>query len=467
MLKSSNNIFIVGIKGVAMANLAVIFKKMGKNVYGSDTKDNQITDELLMKNNIAWSIGFNIKDIPESIDTLIYSAAHGGTDNPQVIESKNRKVKTISQAKVLAYLIKQFKCSIAVAGCHGKTTTASFLSYALLKLNVNPSYIVGAPCFTDYDGGNYSKSKYFVVEADEYGINPPHDNTSKLLLFNPKYIVCTNIDFDHPDIFKDIKAVKDTFLSFFKGKELILCADDKNINSLLPKLNKHKYITYGYSNKADYMIVNFKANTNGSAFTLKFNRQLLNFKISLFGKKNALNTAAVIVLLLKLGFKYEDIKNAIRNFKGVKRRFELIYSDNTTFLFDDYAHHPEEIKATIEAVRQRFKNKRLIIIFQSHTYSRTKALLHEFGKSLSLADKTYVLPIFSSAREKSEEFNISEKDIAKASDKGNILSFPTFNKLIEELPKIIKKGDVIITMGAGDVYKLKDDIIRAIKQIKQ
>lgn len=467
MLKSSNNIFIVGIKGVAMANLAVIFKKMGKNVYGSDTKEDQITDDLLKKNNIAWSTGFNIKNIPESIDILIYSAAHGGTDNPQVIEAKNRKIKIISQAEVLAYLVKQFKYSIAVAGCHGKTTTASLLSYTLLKLNVNPSYIVGAPCFTDYDGGNYSKSKYFVVEADEYGINPPHDNTPKLLLLDPKYSICTNIDFDHPDIFKDIKAVKDTFLSFFKGKELILCADDKNILSLLPKLNKDKYITYGYSNKADYMIVDFKAKRNGSTFTLKFNRHLLDFEISLFGKKNALNTTAVIVLLLKLGFKYEDIKNAICNFKGVKRRFELIYSDNTTFLFDDYAHHPEEIKAAIEAVRQRFKNNRLIIIFQSHTYSRTKALLDEFGKSLSLADKTYVLPIFSSAREKAQEFNISEKDIAKASDKGNILSFSTFNELIEELPKIIKKGDVIITMGAGNVYKLKDDIIRAIKQIKQ
>ena len=466
MLKSSNNIFIVGIKGVAMANLAVIFKKMGKNVYGSDTKDYQITDDLLKKNNIAWSIGFNIKNIPESIDTLIYSAAHKGTDNPQVIEAKNRKIKTISQAEVLAYLVKQFKCSIAVSGCHGKTTTASFLSYALLKLKIDLSYIVGAPCFTDYDGGNYGKSKYFVVEADEYGINPPHDNTPKLLLFNPKYIVCTNIDFDHPDIFKDIKAVKDTFLFFFKGKELVLCADDKNIQFLLPKLSKHKYITYGYTSRSDYMIVDFKANKNGSTFALKFNKHLLNFEISLYGKKNVLNVAAVIVLLLKLGFKYKDIKNAICNFKGVKRRFELIYSDNITFLFDDYAHHPEEIKASIEAVRQKFKSNRLVIIFQSHTYSRTKALLAEFGKSLSLADKTYVLPIFSSAREKSEEFNISEKDIAKASDKGNVFSFSTFNEFKKELSKIIKKGDVIITMGAGDVYKLKDDIIRAIKQLK-
>jgi UDP-N-acetylmuramate--alanine ligase len=464
MNKDTKRIFILGIKGVAMANLAVIFQKMGKKVTGSDTEEEQITDDLLRKYKIKYTFGFDPKNVSEKTDIVIYSAAHGGTNNPQVIEAKKRNIKVISQAEILGELCKIFKTSIAVTGCHGKTTTSSLLSYALLKLKTKLTYLVGAPSFTDYDGGDYLGNEYFVFEADEYGVNPPIDKTPKLHYFHPTYILCPNIDFDHPDIYENLEMTKQTFLKFFDNKKLVLCADDANTVSLLSKLKREQYVTYGFSEKADYQIKNYISDKNGIRFEIFQNDKIGTFSIKLFGEKNALNTAGVIVQLLQLGFPVREIKNAIHNFYGVKRRFELVYSDGHTLLLDDYAHHPEEIKAVISAARSRFPNKRIVVIFHPHTYSRTQIFLKEFAEALSFADISLILPIFSSAREKKEEFHISSFDIAKQGKQGNIQAFDSFEDLRNALPTVVKPGDLIFTMGAGDVYKLKDDIIRTIAQ---
>ena len=220
MLKQAKNIFFVGIKGVAMANLGVVLKKMGKNVTGCDVEEEFITDKLLKDNKITWKVGF--KDLPKNIDLMVYSAAHQGLSNPLIIKAKKRKVNVISQAGLLGELMLGFETKIAVAGCHGKTTTASLLSYALNKLNAKPSYFVGVPFFTDYQGADYQEKKYFVIEADEYGINPPSDKTPKFFKLNPDWIICTNIDFDHPDVYKNIEETRKAFVKFFGEKKLIL-----------------------------------------------------------------------------------------------------------------------------------------------------------------------------------------------------------------------------------------------------
>jgi UDP-N-acetylmuramate--alanine ligase len=177
MLQQANNIFFLGIKGVAMANLAVILKKMGKNVTGVDSQEEFITDKLLLDNKINWTVGFDPKSLPKNIDLIVYSAAHGGTGNPLVVEAIKNKVNLISQAKLLGEIMDQFENKIAVCGCHGKTTTSSMLVYALNKLKQSPSYLVGVPFFSEYQGGDFQDKKYFVVEADEYGVNPPIDKT--------------------------------------------------------------------------------------------------------------------------------------------------------------------------------------------------------------------------------------------------------------------------------------------------
>jgi UDP-N-acetylmuramate--L-alanine ligase/UDP-N-acetylenolpyruvoylglucosamine reductase len=466
MLNQAKNIFFLGIKGVAMANLAVVLKKMGKNVTGCDLKEEFITNKLLKTNEIKWQTGFDSKKLPQNIDLVVYSAAHGGTNNLLIIEAKKRKINLISQAQLLSELMDQFAQRIAVCGCHGKTTTSSLLVYALNKLKEKPSYIVGVPFFTGYQGGDFQGKKYFVVEADEYGVNPPQDLTPKFHLLNPNYIIATNIDFDHPDVYKNIEETKKAFLKFFNNKKLILCIDDKNLMEVAENLPRESYLTYGFDKKADYQISNWKTDEEGSTFSI--NNFL--YKTLLFGEKNISNAAAVVSFLLHLSFSKEKIRNAIKDFYGAERRFDKIYFKNNIYLFDDYAHHPTEIAATINAAKSRFKNRRILVIFQPHTYSRTKFLLKEFALSLSLADISLVLPIFASARERAKDFNISSKDIVdkiKDSLNKDCLYIGSNTQLINQLNKIVDAGDVIFTMGAGDVYKLKNKLIKIINNKSQ
>lgn len=479
MLNQSNNIFIVGIKGVAMANLALILKKMGKNVMGSDVAEEFITDGLLEKNKIRWQEGFN--KLPDKIDLVIYSAAHGGTANPQVLEAKKKGVKIISQAEILGEIMDKFKTKIAVCGSHGKTTTSSLLAYSLIKLGEKPSYLVGAPNFNDFLGGDYQINEHFVVEADEYGVNPPSNKTPKFNFLNPDYIICTNIDFDHPDVYMNIDETRRAFTKFFDDKKLILNIDDTNILQCLERLNSTKFITYGFSKKADYQITNWEVKEDGSKFDLRYhprgkselfpdyslfspfhNDNLTDFKISLFGKHNISNATAVIVQLLLLGYEAKAIKKAISYFKGAKRRFEVVYKKNGNYLLDDYAHHPREIEATIKAARMRFPKRKIIVIFQPHTYSRTLSLLKDFAQSLSYADKSFILPIFPSAREKAINFNITSEAIARHNPT-KLLYVPSKNHLLKILPSFLQSHEIIFTMGAGDVYKLKDEIIKIVK----
>ncbi|MBI4008893.1 hypothetical protein HY357_01555, partial [Candidatus Roizmanbacteria bacterium] len=226
MLDQSKNIFIVGIKGVAMANIAMILKKMGKNVTGSDIAEEFITDGQLKQHGIYSQIGFAPDKLPGDTNLVIYTGANQGVNNPQVKEAKKRGVNIITQAEFLAQLSSQFKTTIAVCGCHGKTTTSSLLSYALIKLGAKPSYMVGSSSFNDFPGGDFKGKDYFVIEADEYGVNPPLDKTPKFHYLKPDYILCTNIDFDHPDVYKNLKETQNAFLKFFDNKKLILCADD-------------------------------------------------------------------------------------------------------------------------------------------------------------------------------------------------------------------------------------------------
>src|SRR3989338_1660610 len=241
MIIQAKKIFFLGIKGVAMTNLAVIFKKLGKDVTGSDLSEEFITDSILRNFGITFQLDFDPKKLPNNIDLVVYSAAHQGDRNPQVIEAKKRGIKIRSQAEILGELIKKFNLKVAVCGSHGKTTTSSILSYALIKLGAKPSYLVGAPMFNSYPGGDFNSRDYFVIEADEYGVNPPYDLTPKFHFLNPDYILCTNIDYDHPDVYPDINSTKAAFLKFFNSKKLILCLDDEPTTQLINQLSQNQF----------------------------------------------------------------------------------------------------------------------------------------------------------------------------------------------------------------------------------
>ncbi len=451
-LKIIKNIFFLGIKGVAMANLAIILKKAGKHIFGVDEKKKYITDKLLKKNQINYQENFDLKNLNQPIDLFVYSAAHGGINHPLAKLAKEKNIKLISQAELIGEIIKEFKTKIAISGCHGKTTTSSLLAYLLIKLGKKPSYLVGVPYFDSIKGGDYQDKDYFIVEADEYGVNPPFDKTPKFFKLNPDWIICTNIDFDHPDVYENLEETKQIFKKFFDNKKLVLCGDDKNLKELIPYLKNKKIITYGFSENVDYKIVDFKTDEEKTIF--KLNNQ--EFVISLFGKHNVLNATAVISILYELGFSYDNIKKAIVGFKGAQRRLNLIYHGNF-YLFDDYAHHPTEIEATIDALRQRYKNKRIYLIFQPHTFSRTLKLLNEFRVSLSKADFGLILPIFPSARETNINYNISSQDIVEGID--NLKFVNNDKEAIKFLFKLLKKEDIVLLIGAGDIYKISQKII--------
>lgn len=466
MLEKAKNMFFLGIKGVAMANLAVFFKKSGKNVTGVDSDEEFITDRILKDNDIDYLTGISNSKLPKNIDLFIYSAAHGGVSNHLAIEAKKRGITLMSQADLLGEMISSFENKIAVTGCHGKTTTSSLLAYSLNKLGAKPSYLVGVPFFTDYPGVDLQDKKYFVIEADEYGVNPPLDKTPKFFKLDPDYIIATNIDFDHPDVYKDIEETKKAFLKFFSDKKLILRSDNAPLMEVASKLKRSNYTTCGYDESSDYIISNPKIGLDSSTFDLldgETKKNIGTFHISLFGRMNIANAAVAVVMLMKLGFKAKDIATAIRNFTGSERRFETIYRDKNFYLLDDYAHHPSEIATTIKAAKERFKDKRILVIFQPHTFTRTASLLGDFSKSLSLAEKSFILPIFASARENREKFNITSQDIVERAKTKNLFAFTDSESLLNELKKIVEPGDIVFTMGAGDVYKLKDKIIEIMK----
>lgn len=461
-LDEIKSVFIVGIKGVAMSNIAVILKKLGKKVAGSDTSENYITSDVLTQNSIPVHIGFDVSHIPSDCNLLLFAASHGGENNPQVKYAKENNISVFHQAELLSLLFDSGKTKVAVCGCHGKTTTSSLLAYALLKLGKNPSYLVGAPKFTDFNGSDYLGTDYFILEADEYGVSPPNNVTPKMQFLNPDYILCTNIDFDHPDVYKNIEHVKQVFTTFFNDKVVFICFDDINSKEISYKIKQNKLRTYGFSTGSTLQISNPVYRETSSSFSLKLNsHDLGDFSIGLFGEKNILNTAGAIYVLLELGFSPNDIKKAIINFTGAERRFELLGQLKDNLIFDDYGHHPHEIEATIDAARKRFPQRRIGVLFQPHTFSRTASLKEEFIAALKKADYSLVLPIFASARENPTEFSITSQALSK----DNVYGFDSTSQALLKLQELVEPKDIIITMGAGSVYKLKNDIIKTLKSV--
>lgn len=479
-LGNYKSLFFIGIKGVAMANLARIFLQMGKQVSGSDVKESFITDDGLTAEGITIINSFEGAKLPKDIDTVVYSAAHGGTNNPQVIEAEKRGITVLHQAELLGKVLQEFKHSIAVAGCHGKTTTSSLLSYALMQLQANPSYMVGVSTFNNQPGGAYAGRDYFVVEADEYGMNPPTDITPKFHFLHPTHALITNIDFDHPDVYKDIEDTKDAFIAFIDEiihfedeKRIVACNDDPHIHDIITSV-KVPIVTYGRTEDSDIQITTMQAEGAMTSFSLRvrsiegYSGETVKFTIALSGDKNVLNATGAITMLLMLGFKPEDIASAIKGFVGAKRRFELRKQVGETYLFDDYGHHPEEITATVQAAKMRFPDRRILVIFQPHTFSRTKQLKDEFIQALSQADEALLLPVFASAREQTPEHPVDSAALETLAKQKGILYIHSFNsskELLADLKTKLKKGDIIFTMGAGDVYKLDKEISKIIDLI--
>lgn len=411
-----------------MSALAQVLSDMGYEVQGSDIETTLFTQQPLEKRDIPI-FTFDEQNIKDDLCVIAGNAFN--ENHVEIKQSLERKLPFYRYHTFLGELSKGFT-SIAVTGAHGKTSTTGLLSHVLSGLRPT-SYLIG-----DGTGKGESNSDYFVFESCEY--------KRHFLAYYPDYAIVTNIDFDHPDYFKNIDDVVDAFTQFLSqiGRQAVVCGDDSYIRTLQTPT---PMLYYGFDDLNDVQAKNIRTDGSGTSFDLFLHgEQIESIHIPLFGKHNVLNTLAVLGICILEHLPLQLVKEQLVSFNGVKRRFtEKKVSSN--IMIDDYAHHPAEITATIEAVRMKYPDKRLITIFQPHTYSRTRAFINEFSMALQLSDEVYLCDIFGSARENDGDLSIAD-----------LLNMIPSSQFISEenIDKLQQYSDaVLLFMGAGDIQKLQ------------
>ena len=447
-LKKYNKIHMVGIGGVSMSGIAEILVNFGFTVTGSNNVETETTKKL-EKNGIKISIGHNKENITNQ-DVVVYSAAIK-QDNPELVEARKKKILTIERADFLGEITRCYKDTITISGTHGKSTTTSMVSLCFLEALKDPSIQVGAD-IKQLDG-NYKvgNSEYFIIEACEY--------VESFLKFSPKSEIILNIDNDHLDYFKNFDNIKNAFVKYVKllPKDGLLVVNGDDKNSLdLQKHTTAKVLTYGITNKnTDFFAVNIVFDNNGfPEFDVYAKGNFYGrIKLSIPGIHNVLNSLACIALCDYYGIELKYIQKALLSFTGAVRRFEFKGMVNGANIYDDYGHHPTEIIATAKALMNKKYNKSWVV-FQPHTYSRTKSLLGDFAKALLNFDNIIVLDIYA-ARE-NNTYGISSKDLVDEICRlgKNALYISDFSECVNYLKNNVEENDIIITQGAGTVTEI-------------
>lgn len=461
-LKNIKHIHFTGIKGVGMTSLALCAKDLGIRISGSDIKEFFVTDATLKKANISWSERFTPRNLSSDIDLLITTGAHGGLRNVEVLKAKKMGIPTMTQGEALAFFAKG-KSTISVCGVGGKTTISSMIATIFEYAKKNPSYAIGVgEIFPLGLPGRYAKGgKDFICEADEFVVSPGIDNTPKFLLLEPFITVATNIEHDHPDVYKSFSSAKKAYLKFFKKlpNTGTLISFFGNENTLeVAKESGANLVTYGRKKGADWRIVEEERNGWKTKVTVKVGESDFSFQLNFPGKYNVENALASIIAAKLAGIELEEVLAGIEKFEGVKRRFEKIGKIKTgALLIDDYAHHPEEISSVLELTRELFPKKRIIAVFQPHTYSRTRALFNEFTKSFKDADIVGLVDIYSSAREEKDP-SVSSERLANAIKKGGKY-LGSLKSTTEWILENTDKDDIVLTLGAGDIFYIHEKLV--------
>lgn len=474
-LKDIKHIHFTGIKGVGLTALALLAQDAGISVSGSDTAETFVTDGILKKRGIKWQVGFSPSHLPvypelsrRAKSLLIYTGAHGGPHNPEVIAAQKRHVPTLSYAQAIPLFTDQ-KQLIAFCGVGGKSTMAAMLATILEKTHRQPSYLVGVgniPALGS-PAAYRPKSHHFVVETDEYVAAPGADDTPKFFYLKPQFIGVSNIEYDHPDVYANFAATQNAYLKFFsslpQNGKLAAFADNPT-TVVVAKKAKTQLLTYGAHPQADVRLTRYHVAQGKVLCTFAYQHTTHQFSLRVPGKFNAFNALCAIALSAELGVSLQEATAAIKSFTGTSRRFQIIgTTQNGSTVVDDYAHHPTEIKATLKAAREWFPGKSIIAIFQPHTYSRTKALLQEFAQSFTDATQVVLLPIYASARELPDP-EISSDILAAATRLHHLQvhSLSDASAVIQFLEENANKDSLIITLGAGDIFSLAHQIPHAL-----
>lgn len=459
MHRKTKHIHFVGIGGIGMSGIAELLANLGYRVTGSDLNRSKITDRLgelgcsvFMGHDGQWV---------EGADVIVASSAISD-NNPEILAAREQGIPVVMRAEMLAELMRLKKYGIAIAGSHGKTSTTSMVSWIMAQAGLDPTIVVGGK--VDCLGGNakLGEGEFLVAEADE--------SDGSFLKLSPVLEVVTNIDFEHPDFYADIDQVKEAFVEFidkvpFYGAAII-CLDDKNIAEVLPRISK-RVITYGLTRQAEVYAENLKIENGRSRFDAYREGELLGtVELPQPGKHNVYNSLASICVGLELEIDFSVIAEALGSFAGVQRRLELKGVAGNVTVVDDYGHHPTEILATLSAVKQAWPDKRLVVLFQPHRYSRTKGLFSEFQTCFHQADFLVMTDIYAASEEPIEGID-SLRLLEKIKQHGQRKTayIGEVEKLAEAVKDNLMPGDLVLTLGAGNIFRAGEDLLALLEKV--
>lgn len=453
---------MVGIGGIGMSGMAEILLHRGFTVTGSDGSKGEAIGRLKRLGAKVY-LGHQTGNI-EGADVVVYTSAVQAEENVETAAAMAKGIPVIKRAEMLAELMRM-KYGIGIAGTHGKTTTTTMTGLVVQAGDFDPTIMVGGRVHS-FDKTNVvvGKGEIVIVEADEF------DRT--FLRLSPSLAVITNVDIEHMDIYRDEDDIKQAFIEFankvpFYGA-VILCLDDPKLRSIIPEIDR-RIITYGFTPQAQLRPADISTNKLRNTFTVLFEGdELGRISIDAPGEHNIRNALAAVGIGLELGIPFDKIKKGLRKYSGVFRRFQIKYDQNDIMVVDDYAHHPTEVKATLGAAREGWPDRRIIAAFQPHLYTRTQQQYKEFGSSFFDAEKLILTDIYPSREAPIE--GVTGKliaDTARAFGHRDVQYLANKEDLPRELGEVVRPGDMIITMGAGDIYKYGDEFVKAMERRKK
>ena len=455
-LGRTKRIHFVGIGGIGMSGIAEVLHNLGFVVSGSDLKRSEVTEKL---ERLGARIVYSHE--PQNVlgaDVVVYSSAVSAT-NLELVEAKKNGIPTIRRAEMLAELIR-LKFAVTVGGSHGKTTTTSLIASVLAEGELDPTIVVGGKLRSSSSNVRLGSSRYMVAEADE--------SDGSFVQLPSSIVVITNIDLEHVDFYPDLEAIKDGFVQYasrvpFYGS-VILCVDDENVRSILPRVRKRK-VTYGLWEPADLTGVVLERTEAGARFSVVHqDKPLGEVFIGIPGDHYVQNALGAVAVGVELDVPFEAIKRGIESFQGVGRRFEVKGTAKGIVVLDDYGHHPTEIAATIRAVRRNLK-KRVYVLFQPHRYTRTQALAEQFGQCFDEAEVVYITDIYAAGEEPipavSSELIVSS---VRRLGRTEVVYVPSFEAMVDAVLERVAAGDVVLTLGAGDIFHAGERVLERLEE---
>ena len=445
-------IHFVGIGGIGMSGLAQIMKNMGFNIQGSDQNKNKNTLSC-SKVGIKTFIGHSKKNVKTS--TIIVKSSAIKKNNSEIKYAREKKIPVYSRAEVLADVV-SLKKNIIITGSHGKTTTTSLVAKILSDQKLDPTIINGGVINSFKSNAKLGKGDWSILEADE--------SDGSFLKLPINYSIVTNIDFEHIDYYKNYKNLENSFIKFIEktpptGKAII-CLDNDNIKKIYKKIKNKNILTYGTTDGSDYQISNVKFKIDYSIFDLSYEdikkrkKKIKNINLKLLGMHNVLNAAAAITVCLNLGVNQNIIKNSLKRFSGVQRRMTKIFRKNNNDFYDDYAHHPTEIRSILDGVNNVYKDRKIISVFEPHRYSRVLSLKKEFAKSFNKSNLVLLCPLYGAGEKRNKKFSqINFGKLISKLSRTQVIIIKNSSELVKFFKKNLIGNEIVIGMGAGSISK--------------